>query len=129
MNINKNLTSIERSFNIACSIPVISLPASIARGCFGLAQTVTGFAIATLASVGQLFAKAQQKPTWQKRVSQGFKQLEHGILNWLRAQIEQIGAITVVGSLGFLAFHLNRKEGFDPVYKYNIPPSEAVAVN
>lgn len=129
MSINKNLTSIERTFNIAGSIPIISLPASIGRAYFGLAQTVTGLAIAALASVGQFFAKAQQKTAWEKKVSQGLEQANHGVLNWLRSQGEQIGAITVVGSLGFLAFHLSRKEGFDPVNKYNIAPSESVAVN
>jgi hypothetical protein len=122
MKLNQTLTTVEKGFNIAGSVPVVGIFSGALRTKLSLVQVISGLAIGIIGFVGKLFSNQEK---WESLRNAGVEHLVHGALNWVRGNVEVLAGITIVGSLALGAFQLWGREaskngnGFSPLISYN----------
>lgn len=113
--IDDDFTRIETSFNTLGSIPVVAIFSSTVRAVAAQVQTLAGAVIGIAGLLGQLTSKERK---WEDLTHKGFEHFCHGFLNGIRAGLEGILGITLIGSLGLLLYQAGSENGFKPIVKY-----------
>lgn len=124
MEINKTITSIERTFNEIDCIPIVAFFGSAVRSKAAVIQFVAGVVFAVAGGIGQLVGKNDSK--WERVTHLGIEQMLHGFLNVIRALGELLLAITIVGSFFLWLGQATSKNKFEPIYKYDDPSATAI---
>lgn len=123
MELNKNLTSIEKTFNVAGSIPVVAIFSGLLRSLAAKVQMIAGALIGLIGLIGQLFSDLAK---WENIAHKGLEQFIHGGLNFVRSLGEILLGLTVIGSIGLLIYQSLSKNKFEPIYKYDESAAPAV---
>ncbi|MEN9343870.1 MAG: hypothetical protein RLZZ453_657 [Chlamydiota bacterium] len=110
------LTEIEREFNIAGAIPLLSIYSGAIRCLLGACQATGGGIIGTIGVVGSIFS---DDPKYRKQRQMGGRDIVHGMLNQVRGSIEGILGASVLGTVCNLGFHIYADDKFQPWIKYN----------
>lgn len=121
MELNRAFTSVERSFNVAASIPVVGIFSSMARATVAQVQVVAGVALAAVGLVGRIFSSSE---TTKRLTEKGVTHIVQGALNVVRAVGEFILGCTFIGSFALLAVQSSRQERFEPFVSYDKLPGQ-----
>ncbi len=113
MDLDELLTDIETGFNIAGSIPFVSVFSASLRATAGTIQLIAGIVLGVQA---EKFKNSKEGKALSER---GVIQLKHGALNIGRAIIEGFLGHRFIGSLFLLAGQLLSPNRFAPIVKYN----------
>lgn len=122
VSINQTLKQVERKFNQAESMPVLSFISTPVRIVAGKVQALAGLILASIASIALLFSKNSEKWKNLKRIGQD--QMLHGALNVLRGI--GVAALTIATlSLGNVVLYmLQQINDFNPIEPYRHTESE-----
>lgn len=111
-------TTIEKGFNIAGTIPVISFFSGMIRAIAGKIQMIAGAILSTISYVALLVTN---HPKWNEYILIGNEFILHGALNILRGIGEaSLCATTIVGNIALLIPNMNQKELFGPYFTYGM---------
>lgn len=116
MQINQAFSSIEKTFNVAATIPIVAVPSSMLRVTVSEIQMLASVIIGAFALIGQVVGSDFEK--WENLTKSAKENLIHGALNFIRGLGELFLGLTVVGSLGLLSYQSVSSNKFEPVYKY-----------
>jgi hypothetical protein len=111
-------TNIEKAFNIAGSLPVISKFSGMLRFVAGKVQAVAGAIIALTGVINYTFTKDR---LWKNVALFGAEFMIHGALNAIRGLTEAFICIkTLVGNLVLLIPNMTKDDIFSPYCEYGI---------
>jgi len=111
-------TNIEKCFNIAGSLPIVSMFSGTLRFIAGKIQAVVGAIIALTGLVNYTFTKDR---LWKDVALLGAEFIIHGALNTLRGLAEALlCARTLVGNLVLLIPNMAKEDIFSPYCEYGI---------
>lgn len=114
--IKNTLTNIEKGFNFAGCLPVVSLFSGALRMLAGKIQAVAGAVMAGIGFIGHL---ATKKPYWKNTMNLGAEFVLHGALNVLRGFGEAaLSATTVLGNLFLFIPNMAKRDKFSPYIPY-----------
>lgn len=117
MNVdNKTLNVVETGFNIAGSIPVVSVFSGLIRATIGKIQLIAAMIFTGICLLAEHTSKEPKK--WNALSTYGIEHMTHGSLNILRGMTESFLGSTIVGSIIPFAIQISREEKFDPMFKY-----------
>lgn len=117
MHLNNTLTNVERSFNIAGSIPVVALVSGSLRATAAKAQFLAGLAFGLVGLIGQIASANTKK--YENITDKASEQIIHGFLNFVRGTAELLLGITFIGTLGILAYQSLSERKFEPIIPYS----------
>jgi hypothetical protein len=111
-------TSIEKGFNIAGTIPVVSFFSGMIRAIAGKVQMIAGAILSTISYIAFLVTN---NPKWNELILIGNEFILHGALNILRGIGEaSLCATTIVGNIALLIPNMNQEDLFGPYFTYGI---------
>ena len=120
-----DLTYTEMYFNWAGAIPFLGIFSGYVRCLAGAVQTLVGVVFAAFGHVEQKTCSRAKLREWQDITSLGHQNVQHGLLNILRGQIEcQVGMYNalcspILAALQFLwAVHSESPHVFAPIVPY-----------
>jgi hypothetical protein len=126
MKIDKLAQLAEQGFNIADSIPIVSLTTSQCRLVAGLVQLVAAAVFSLIGLVAQVCSEDQK---WVDLANRSVEHLKHGLANMGRGLGEFLLACTIIGPLFLLVYQSASSNKFAPMfYKYEAEPVSAPAV-
>ncbi|HEV8053050.1 MAG TPA: hypothetical protein VGP47_11200 [Parachlamydiaceae bacterium] len=115
-------TNIEKNFNIAGCIPVVSLLSGAMRAIAGKIQVIVGAVIATTGFINLMIT---QNSRWEKWVNLGSELMIHGTLNIFRGLGEALlCGTTGVGNVVLLIPNMNKDDMFSPYLAYGTVANE-----
>lgn len=117
MELNKNISEIERKFNIAGSIPLVSILSGQVRYMAGIVQTVAGVSFSLLGYVAQLVRPKEQK--WAGVTRMGVEHMLHGPMNVMRGLGEALIGATLIFPVALGISQI--PSGFKPIVPYELP--------
>lgn len=116
MQLNNLATKVEHNFNIAGSIPIVGVISGGTRIFSGKIQILASLVFGGVGLTNQVFS---DKEKWKNMTHAAGEHLIHGVLNVIRAIAEILLGVTVLGSLGLLAYQSSSETGFDPIISYS----------
>lgn len=109
-------TGIEKGFNIAGCLPVVSFFSGTLRAIAGKVQALAGAIISAIGFINFLISPNER---WASMTNLGSEMAIHGALNMLRGYGEALLSIsTLVGNLFLLIPNMTKKESFSPYFAY-----------
>ncbi|MBX7067375.1 MAG: hypothetical protein K1X28_09100 [Parachlamydiales bacterium] len=121
MELNKTLTNVEKTFNFVDSIPVVGIFSSALRISAAKIQIFVSAIVGLFGLIGQLVSSNVRK--WEEITQKAGEHLLHGALNFIRGVGEFLLALTIVGSIGLLAYQHYSENKFEPIIPYSEPPA------
>jgi hypothetical protein len=119
---NKIATKTEVAFNIAGSLPVISIASGALRMAIGKTQLVAGlvlfFAGTCLSSNSHNLPKNFSRAQLNRATRLGNEHVKHGALNLIRGAGEFSLGVSTMGLGNLALFALQTKNKFQPIYGY-----------
>lgn len=132
---NRVFTNIEKGFNIANSVPIVSVFTSPLRAKLGAIQAVVAGALGLGVTIAIGIETLKSQPN-QDRIRKfgrlqeyAFHHMFHGLLNMIRGVGETIVAVPTMGILNaftFLPLNLMQTPEFSPIKGYKAPAPAAV---
>lgn len=116
MEINKKLTDLETSFNLAGSIPVVAIFSSVLRIVAGKVQIFVSIFFGLTGLMGRIFSSDPKY--YEEMTKKAAEHIKHGALNWIRGVGESLLAVTVLGTLGLLVYQACSETKFEPIIPY-----------
>lgn len=95
-NLGKFCTDVERGFNVAGALPVVSVFSGVARMVIGKVQAVAG---AILAAIGAIAFALTSNNKWDKVLDMGVEFIVQGALNFSRGTCEMVMGTVSFGVL------------------------------
>jgi hypothetical protein len=109
-------TNIEKGFNVAGTIPVVSFFSGMVRAVAGKVQMIAGAILSAFSYINFLITK---HPKWAYLADVGNEFILHGALNILRGLSEaSLCASTVVGNVVLLLPNMSKEDMFSPYFSY-----------
>lgn len=109
-------TNIEKGFNVAGSIPIVSFISGAVRAVAGKIQALVG---AIMATIGLISYSMTQEFKWKELVNDGNELIVHGALNFFRGVGEAtLSASTLIGNVFLLIPNLMKDDKFSPYFAY-----------
>lgn len=127
MEINKNATEVERSFNLCGSIPFVALISSPLRMLAGQIQAVAGAVLGLAGLIGLAVSNDTEK--FKQAAHLGLEHVIHGALNFIRGFGESLLATVVFGSLLLFAYQGTSSNKFEPIVKYSKDEEPVITVS
>ena len=116
VNIKNVFTNIEKAFNIAGSIPIVSLVSGTLRILAGKVQILAGAVIAATGCINFLINPSEK---WANMSKMGSEFMIHGALNSLRGFGEALlCASTIIGNVLLLIPNMVKDDMFSPYFAY-----------
>ena len=114
--IANTFTNIEKGFNIAGSIPVVSLFSGAIRAIAGKIQGIVGALFSALGLASYMITNDSK---WIPLINLGSEFIIHGALNVLRGLGEaMLCATTLVGNVMLLVPNMSKEDMFSPYFEY-----------
>ena len=109
-------TNIEKGFNIAGSLPIVSLFSGTLRAIAGKIQLLAGAVIAGIGLIKNLFSPNQK---WANFTALGSELMIHGALNAVRGFGEALLCVsTLIGNVFLLIPNMVKEDMFSPYFAY-----------
>lgn len=110
--------NIEKGFNVAGTIPVVSFFSGVIRAIAGKVQMIAGAVLAAFSYINYLITN---NPKWANLTSVSSEFILHGALNLIRGLGEAaLCATTVVGNIGLLIPNMAKEDMFGPYFTYGM---------
>lgn len=124
VDVNKAFTQIETCFNVAGSLPIISLVSASIRSMAAQVQVVAGAVFGLIGFLGHLVSN---NPKWVTMGQMGVSHIIHGAANFGRSIVELFLGTLFVGSLFLFVYQIGSSRQFAPIISYTSKQPEESA--